>query len=149
VDPQIGYTNLMNRAAVAMLDGHYDDARSAYVEALQIAPHADAAVGAPCPPASAAPVACHSSISDRCDWRTPRLASPTYDLRNLSAPSASGAALDGLRQAGYAKAMAAGDAAMRAQHYDAAVNAFQDALRNCPGDRLANSCLIQARALAL
>ncbi|OAI50282.1 hypothetical protein AYO44_05710 [Planctomycetaceae bacterium SCGC AG-212-F19] len=149
VDPQIGYAQLMNQGAVAMLDGRYDEARSAYVEALQLAPHADAAGAASYAPASAPPTAYHPSAPDRCDWRANAVVAPPCDLRRLPVPNSSGVALDGLRQAGYAKAMASGDADMRTQHYDLAVNAFQDALRNRPGDRLANSCLIQARALAL
>ena len=56
------------------------------------------------------------------------------------------AALDGLRDVNYQKAMADGDLAMRTQRYRDAVVAFQAALRQRPNDPDAGSGLLQARA---
>jgi hypothetical protein len=148
VSPQLGYAQRMNQAAVALLDGRYTDAHHYYAEALDLAPPADLAAATACPPTPSAvyasPLPGHGFA-----WRARRAPSPACVPTAQPTPSASSAALEGLRQAGYSQAMAAGDADMRAQHYDAAVSAFQDALRNRPGDRIAASCLIQARALAL
>ena len=147
VSPQLGYAERMNQAAVALLDGRYNDAHNYYAEALDLAPPLELAAAAACrptPSALFAPVPGHGFA-----WRARRAPGPACVPTAQPTPSASSAALEGLRQAGYSQAMAAGDADMRAQHYDAAVSAFQDALRNRPGDRTAASCLIQARALAL
>jgi tetratricopeptide (TPR) repeat protein len=54
-------------------------------------------------------------------------------------------ALDGLRQARYAKDMDDGQRAMLAQKYTDAIKAFEDALVQRPGDPAASSLLQQAK----
>jgi tetratricopeptide (TPR) repeat protein len=138
VDPQIGYEQLMNQAAVAMLNGRYDQASECYSEALQLAPQAEPALASA---DNCLPPWAHASA--RAAVRLP------FNRRGLPAGPANGTAFNGLKRAGYFKAMAEGDAAMRAQNYGEAVKDFQDALRKMPNDTAAASALTQAEALAL
>jgi tetratricopeptide (TPR) repeat protein len=123
------FMRLMNQASVAMLDGRYDDARTFYVQALQLATDP-----------AASPVL---ALSTGNPFAPPVIQTPPSD-----SAGASQAALDGLRQANYQKAMADGDAAMRTRNYSDAILDFQAALRQKPCDRDASSGLIQARAYA-
>jgi tetratricopeptide (TPR) repeat protein len=138
VDPQIGYEQLMNQAAVAMLNGRYDEASACYGEALQLAPEAE--------PAPASADNCLPPWAHGPARATARL---HFNRRGLPAGPANSTAFNGLKRAGYLQAMAEGEAAMRAQNYAEAVKDFQDAVRKMPNDVAAASALTQAEALAL
>jgi tetratricopeptide (TPR) repeat protein len=139
-DPQIGYQQLMNQAAMAMLDGRYDEAKACYTEALQLAPQAAPALSPDnCPP----PPWAHAS------WRSAPISSVPFNRRGMPAGPANSTAFNGLRQAGYIQDMANGDANMRSKNYTEAAHAFQDALLKRPNDPTASYALTQAEAFAL
>jgi tetratricopeptide (TPR) repeat protein len=144
VDPEIGYEQLMNQAAVAMLAGRYDEAQSYYAEALQLSPHT-----APSPAADFCPPPPCNDLGRGYSRSASQVGGLPFNRRGLPAGPANSAAFNGLARAGYLKAMADGDAGMRAQKYDDAARAFEDALRARPNDRAAASALTQAEALAL
>jgi len=121
------YMSLMNQAAAAALDGRFDDARNFYDQALEIATD----------PAGS-PVLTLSSGDP--------YAPPLIQTTPSDAARDSRAALDGLREVNYQKAMADGDLAMRARRYQDAVLSFQTALRQRPNDPAACNGLAQARA---
>jgi Flp pilus assembly protein TadD len=121
------YMSLMNQAAAAALDGRFDDAKNLYAQALEVATD----------PAGS-PVLTLSSGDP--------YAPPLIQTTPSDAARDSRAALDGLREVNYQKAMADGDLAMRSQRYHDAVFAFQTALRQRPNDPAACSGLAQARA---
>jgi hypothetical protein len=129
-NPQVGYTTLMNDASVAMMDGRLADARTLYLEALQVAPNLSRAPTAVWPPR---PDNCRTA------WIAPP--APTADPNQV--------ALDGIRQATYQTAMARADADMRAQNYTAAVKDYQAALNAKPGDQIASFAMFQAEGLGL
>jgi tetratricopeptide (TPR) repeat protein len=121
------YMRSMNQASVALMDGRFDDARNLYVQALDLATD----------PAGS-PVLTLSSGDP--------YAPPLIQTTPSNASRDSDAALDGLREVNYQKAMADADHAMRTQRYRDAAIAFQAALRQRPNDPDANSGLLQARA---
>jgi tetratricopeptide (TPR) repeat protein len=121
------YMSLMNQAAAAALDGRFDDAKNLYAQALEIATD----------PAGS-PVL---TLSSGDPYAPPLIQSTPSDATRDSR-----AALDGLREVNYQKAMSDGDLAMRGQRYQDAVLAFQTALRQRPNDPAACSGLAQARA---
>ncbi len=121
------FMRLMNQASIAMLDGRFDDARTSYIQALELATGP-----------GAGPVLVHSAGEP---WAPPFAQAAPSDSAHDSH-----AALDGLWQANFQKAMADGDRAMRVGNYSAAVLDFQAALRQRPNDCDAASGLRQARA---
>ncbi len=129
-NPQVGYTTLMNDASVAMMDGRLADARSLYLEALQVAPNIPTNPTVIFPPRY-----------DNCRTTVVASPAPTADPNQV--------ALDGIRQATYQNAMAKADTDMRAQNYTAAVGDYQAALNAKSGDQIASFALFQAEGHAL